>query len=272
MKFNIDVKKILHTSGKKDEENAPLPEQLYSLGFRKLADIGVRVLGDSKITPNQITIARAVGFLPLIFFLFSRGTYVGNVLGVLCCALNSLFDILDGNLARAKSLTSEIGAWLDHTLDKLAVYIVLAGVVLGSYRLTQNYIFLVAGVFVLFLHGMIVNVSNDYDSILGEDFLFDAPLKEAVDHNKKSTFFDKIFVNMFVFNSFWSYFFFAVRYPVLIGAAFNVMPYAVFYLGFAFALRWIFLCLVYLSVLGKGESRCVFINELKKKLEPKITP
>jgi len=266
-KFEIDLKKLLHTRGKEHEENKMLLDQFYSLSFRKLADIGANILKDSEITPNQITVARAIIFLPLIFYFFSKGSYLGNILGVLCCGLNSLFDVLDGNLARAKSLTSEVGDWLDHTLDKIAVYLVLAGIILGSYRLTQNNIFLMAGIFVLFLHAMIVNISNDYDSIFGEEAFFDLPLKEAVYHNKKSTFFDKICVNMFIFNSFWSYLLFAVRYQVLIGALFNIMPYMVFYWVFAFVLRWFFLCLVYLSILKKGESHYVFVNELKKRLK-----
>lgn len=267
MKLNIDLKKILHTRGKQDEENSMLLDQFFSLSCRKLADIGVNILKDSKITPNQITVARAIIFLPLIFYFFSRGTYIGNILGVLCCGLNSLFDILDGNLARAKSLTSKIGGWLDTNLDKIAVYIVLIGVILGSYRVTQNNIFWMAGIFVLFLHAMLVNISNDFDKMFGEEAFFDLPLKEAIYHNKKSTFFDKIWVNMFIFNSFWSYFLFAVRYQIFIGAVFNIMPYMIFYWVFVFAMRWLFLCLVYLSVLKEAKSRWVFINEVKKRFE-----
>lgn len=262
---NVDLKKILRTRGKEDEEHAPLFDQFFSLSFRKFADIGVNLLKNSKITPNQITIARAIIFLPLIFYFFSRGTYFNNILGILCCTINSAADHLDGNLARAKSLTSELGAWLDHNLDRIAVYSMLAGVILGSCKLTQNNIFLIAGIFVLFLHAMIVNISNDFDKMFGGGIFFDFRLKETVYSNKESTIFDKILVNMFIFNSFWSYLFFAIRYQVLIGAALNIMPYMIFYWLFTFAFRGVFLYSIYPCILTKKESWSIFINELKKR-------
>lgn len=267
MKINIDLKEILHTRGKKDEENSMLLDQFFSLSFRKLADIGVNLLEHSKITPNQITVVRAIIFLPLIFYLFSKGTYIGNIFGVISCALNSLFDVLDGNLARAKFMTSKTGAWLDHNLDKIAVYLVLMGIIIGTYKHTQNNIFLILGIIILFLHALIVNVSNDYDSMFGEEIYFDLPLKEAIYQNDKSTWFDKISLNLFVFNSFWTYFLFAIRYQVLSGAVFNIMPFIIYYWIFAFILRILFLWSVYLLIIRKEKSRFIFINELKKRLK-----
>jgi phosphatidylglycerophosphate synthase len=265
IKLNLDLKKILHTnSGKKDEEDSMFLDRFFSLSLRRLADFGIIFLKNSKITPNQITITRAIVFLPLIFYFFSKGTYIDNLFGILCCLLNTLFDILDGNLARKKLLTSEIGSWLDHNLDKIMTYLALIGITLGSYRFTHNSVFLVLGIFVLFFHGMMANIANDYETKFGEDIFFNASIKKAVYYNKKSTFFDKVFVDIFIFNSFWTYFLFTLRYQFLIGAIFNIMPYMIFYWIFAFTFRWIFLCSVYLS-LFKKESNNIFINELKKR-------
>lgn len=266
-KFNIDFKKIFRTRGKETEEHELLLEQFFSLGFRRLTDIGVNILKHSRISPNQITIVRAIIFLPLIFYLFSRGTYVGNILGVLCCGLNSLFDVLDGNLARAKSLTSELGVWLDNSLDKLAAYVMFVGIILGSYTATQNNLLLIAGVFVLFLHGMLVFISEGLGRGFGEFVFFNFDLKEAIEHNKESTALDRIYLNMFGFHSYCSYIFFAIRYQVIIGAVFNIMPYIVFYWVFAFTLRLVFLYSVYSRILTKKKSRSLFINELKKRYQ-----
>lgn len=263
----MKLKKFLNIGGKEDEEHAPLFDQFISLSFRKLADIGVNILKNSKITPNQITFTRGIIFLPLIFYCFSKGTYIGNSLGVLCCVLNMLFDVLDGDLARAKSLTSKLGAWLDHSLDKLLVYVALVGIILGSYTATQSNLLLITGVFVLFLHGMIVIVSEEFGKGFGESVFLNFRLKEAVYNDEKSTILDKISLNMFGFYSHWSYLFFALRYQVLIGTILNIMPYVVFYWLFAFAARLVFLYSVYLRILSKKKSRSVFINELKKRYE-----
>jgi len=261
--MKINLKKILGVEAKEDEEHAPLLNQFFSLTFRKLADIGVEKLGDSRITPNQISIARAVIFLPLIFYMYSKGTFFGNLMGIVCCLINSLFDHFDGNYARAKSLTSKMGAWLDHSLDKFLVYVVLVGIIYGSYITTKNSLFLIAGLIVLSLHGMIVNVSEELGKEYGELVFLNFRLKEAVYNNKKATFLDKVFLNMFGFHSYWSYIFFAVSYQVAIGTIFQIMPYMVYFWVFAFSLRLVFLHYVYSFIITKKKSGRIFINELR---------
>lgn len=263
----IDFKKIFHTKGKEIEDKVLLLEQFFTFAFRRLADIGVNILKHSRVTPNQITIVRAIIFLPFIFYFFSKGTYLGNIFGVLCCALNSLFDVLDGSLARAKSLSSELGAWLDQTLDKLATYVMFVGIILGSYTATQNHLLLIAGVFVLFLHGMLVFISEGLGRGFGEFVFFNFDLKEAIKRNKESTILDRIYLNMFGFYSYFSHIFFAVRYQLIIGAVLNIMPYIIFYWLFAFAVRLIFLFSVYSLILAKKNTNSVFINELRKRYQ-----
>lgn len=265
MKINIDLKKILHISGKPDEENSMIIDKFFSLSARKLADIGVNVLKNTKITPNQITITRAIIFVPLIIYFFSRGTHLGNILAFFLSGLNMVCDLLDGNLARAKLLTSKTGAWLDHNLDKITLYLIFIGIIWGSYKSTQNDIFFAVGIFVLFLHSMLINICNDYDAMFGEDLFFNLSLKEDVCRNKKSTLFDKVLVNIFIIHSFWTYLFLAVRYQLIIGAILNIMPYMIIYWSVIFFGRWVFLSLIYLSLLKKEKSQCVFINELKKR-------
>ena len=267
-KLKIDLKKILKTSGSEIEENQMFIDQLYGLSCRKLADIGVGFMKSSKITPNQITVVRSLIFLPVIFYLFLQGTFIGNLAGIFCALVNSVFDHLDGNLARMKSLTSRLGAWLDSTLDGLLLYVTLIGIILGSYRATQDEVLLIAGIFVLFSHGFLKSLSNQFEKNLEDNIFTDFQLKKVIYNDKKSTLLDKIYLNILGFHSAWSYFFFTIRYPILVGAIFNVMTYVVFYWVIAINFRLVFLCLIYARVLEKKQSNLLFINELKKRLKP----
>lgn len=266
--MKIDFKKFWGIRGKEHEEHLIWTEQFYALGFRKIAKVVVAWMGDLKITPNQITVARFFIFFPLLFYFFSRGTLWGNALGILTYALNGVGDFLDGGLARAKALTSETGAWLDHNFDRFSVYLVLIAIIIGSYRATDNPIFLLAGLLVLGSHALVANIAGDFDIAFGEDLFVDFRFKEAVLNNPQKTFKDQIFLKLFVYNSFITNLLFTFRYPIIIGTVLGILPYIILYWAVALLFRWIFLVWVYLSVIGPGQSKSLFINELKKRRIP----
>ncbi|MCX6794948.1 MAG: CDP-alcohol phosphatidyltransferase family protein [Candidatus Falkowbacteria bacterium] len=261
----IDLKKIFKTHGKVDDENGIFFEQLVGLGFRKISDIIINRLKNSKITPNQITIARSLILLPIIFYFFSRGDQLSSIIGFVCAMVNSLFDVLDGQLARAKSIVSKLGAFLDDISDRLTSYLVFTAIILGAYRVTQNNNILIMGVFVLFFHGMLAVISEKYGLAFGGyEAFFGLRIKEAVLNNEKSTWLDKLFLNLFGFYSVPSYLFFAVRYQLLLGVIFNIMPYVIFYWVFAFAFRAVFLFILYTYIVRERNTGVFFINELRK--------
>jgi phosphatidylglycerophosphate synthase len=70
------------------------------------------------IHPNHLSIARILLILPLIWL---KDDWLPAI-SILC--LSSIFDILDGRLARFRKETSQIGAMLDATGDK--IFILLA--------------------------------------------------------------------------------------------------------------------------------------------------
>jgi len=75
----------------------------------------------SVITPNHLTVTRAVLVLPVI--VFARLGY--GWLAVATLILSSVFDILDGSLARARGQAGGIGATLDPVADKVFILGVL---------------------------------------------------------------------------------------------------------------------------------------------------
>jgi phosphatidylglycerophosphate synthase len=81
------------------------------------------ILVRTEVTPNQITILALLSAL-LSGVCYSFGLWFG---GSFFLFLSHLLDCTDGNLARAKSVFSPLGRWLDIIGDRLSEMFVLLG-------------------------------------------------------------------------------------------------------------------------------------------------
>ncbi|MBC8485391.1 MAG: CDP-alcohol phosphatidyltransferase family protein [Desulfobacteraceae bacterium] len=72
-----------------------------------------KLLLPTKITPNQISLANAVLAIPMII----AGIYGYLVIAALLWQLISMLDGIDGEIARAKGLSTKFGAFLDTLCD-----------------------------------------------------------------------------------------------------------------------------------------------------------
>jgi len=98
-----------------------------SLG-ETLASLGQ---GAAKLVPSP-TAWTLVGLLFAVIA-FAFYSEKDPVLGGLILALSGFFDVLDGAVARATGRTSQRGAFLDSTLDRVAEVLVYLGIVIGGY-------------------------------------------------------------------------------------------------------------------------------------------
>jgi CDP-diacylglycerol--glycerol-3-phosphate 3-phosphatidyltransferase len=103
---------------------AALKARLKDAANAALAPV-VRALLRLSVRPDHLTVA-GLGFSLVAGLAFFEG---GFRLGALLVAVSGLFDILDGQLARARGVPSRFGAFLDSTLDRLAESAILAGIV-----------------------------------------------------------------------------------------------------------------------------------------------
>jgi len=83
-----------------------------------------------KITPNQITLFSFIFGLIGIFFLI-RGGYKNIVIGATFSFLYIIFDCVDGEVARAKKLTSTLGFWLDGIVGFIVVPFTMLALAVG---------------------------------------------------------------------------------------------------------------------------------------------
>lgn len=92
-----------------------------------------RVLAHTAVTPNQFTVF--TGLLGVLAaWLLAQGPYWGFMLGALLFHLTSVFDGVDGELARLKFKASPFGQWLDTLVDNSSYVLALAGFLTGLFR------------------------------------------------------------------------------------------------------------------------------------------
>ncbi len=94
--------------------------------LRKFLQPIITLLLSLSISPNLLTILSLL-FAGFGFFFFSRGNFL---FGGFSLIMISLFDTLDGELARQKNATSRKGAFLDSVIDRLSEFLIFLGLFL----------------------------------------------------------------------------------------------------------------------------------------------
>lgn len=88
------------------------------------------VIKHTTITPNQVSIlSLIVGIASLVFLVW--GGYLFTIIGASLAFLYLVFDIIDGQIARVKGLTSKLGAWLDGILSFALIPLMLLATAVG---------------------------------------------------------------------------------------------------------------------------------------------
>lgn len=132
---------------------------------RPLASLVVRLVFNTRVTPNQLTVFAAVlGVSSGLSYL--GGTPAFFILGGTLLQLSSVFDCADGQLARAKGRQSRFGAYLDLLLDRVVDFFAFTGMVIGFFRYSGSLPFLIAGLVsaaLYFLQVSLYYIHMDYD-------------------------------------------------------------------------------------------------------------
>ena len=90
----------------------------------------VSVLENTFITPNQITyLSVLVGFAS--GYSFSQGNWETSVMGGILLELTLILDCVDGQLARAKNMASDLGRLIDGIAGYFAYLAVVLGIIFG---------------------------------------------------------------------------------------------------------------------------------------------
>lgn len=121
--------------------------------------VSLLIRANINISPNMITlISTILGIIAAVFYY--RADYASLVIGTIILNFSYIVDCMDGELARYKKISSIFGAWLDSVCDMIVEFAVLAGLTLGLYFKTGNYIILIIGFFAVANLMMVLNIRN----------------------------------------------------------------------------------------------------------------
>jgi phosphatidylglycerophosphate synthase len=131
---------------------------------RPLASLIVRVLFNTRVTPNGLTYFSFLLGITGAFF-FSGGEYLYFVLGGAFAQLASIIDCADGMLARAKDMCSDFGSHLDLLLDRITDFFIMVGISAGCYFFLKDINLLLLGLLTAGLYQLQIHLyylTNSY--------------------------------------------------------------------------------------------------------------
>ena len=102
-----------------------------------------------KMSPNQVTLVSLLSTIVGVIFIAS-GQYIYYIIGSLFFILGYVADCSDGKVARIRNMRSKLGGWFDSMSDKAKEMLMLLGVVIGVYSVTNNPKVLLLGLVGLF--------------------------------------------------------------------------------------------------------------------------
>ncbi|MDR2854693.1 MAG: CDP-alcohol phosphatidyltransferase family protein [Methanomicrobiales archaeon] len=127
-----------------------------------VARAGIRI----GLTPNSCTIfAFIAAICGGIAFYFNQ-----VIFGLFCVLLNSIFDAIDGAIAREVGEDGTKGDFLDHTLDRYADIFLICGIFAGPLCSWEIGVFALVGVFMSSYMGtqaQAIGVGRFYGGVLG---------------------------------------------------------------------------------------------------------
>ena len=235
--------------------------------MRWVAAPTVRALARTGITPNQITMLRFILFILPATYFFSRGSYADNLIALAFCLLFSYFDFVDGGLAIMKGMQTRLGGWLDSNLDWLSQNLLILGITLGAFSISQNNVWLVVGFVAVMGHGILTIMCTTYNISFGFGSMEGAPTLTAKfnAYKGKIGLGQRLLKN--IIDTTTSPFFTFIgtfRYLIVIGIVFNVLPWILLFIAITGNVRWLILHFLYVQTLREGKRRLLVVEILKE--------
>jgi len=225
--------------------------------YKKINQPALKFCKWAGLSANQITIINHFITLTLGIYYFSRGTYLGWMIGLCVMVINGYLDYLDGDLARNdKNNNSELGSWLDCGFDIVIQNAVLGSIGIGCIKMGMPFIWVVffyigntASNFVSFNY----NTKFGFDSYRGNE-LFRNLMSKSYSTRKKNSSLNIILKHLIdPTSSFTGLALLTYRYFIALGCVFNVMPYCFIIFTIITNIKWIVMFIIY-SLYLKGNK------------------
>jgi len=148
------------------------PENMRNLGayqriLRRITPYFTKFFVEHGISANQVSVLSTL-FGIIGSFLFVFGNYYLMLIGCVFCCFSSIFDLVDGEVARVTNVKTIGGLYLEGFHDPIVESCFLTFFGIGPYRMLENIVFAFFGfIFVLFI--CLVHIFNKWRKSLRED-------------------------------------------------------------------------------------------------------
>ena len=207
----------------------------------------ISVLKDIGATPNQVTIFNHILTLTVVVWAFSRGTWLGGLIGCFVMFINVLFDYADGDLAVKTGQQSPAGEWFDSVFDVVIQNAVMAAVAIGCFKMGMPLITVIwffVGNAACNLVSFHYNATFEFNSHSGNKLF--RQYMEKSQHGFIRWNINRFFKNLIdPTSSAVGLVLYTARYWVLIGAIFNIMPLTFLIVTVLLNIRWFIMYVLY---------------------------
>lgn len=229
------------------------------LYYKFLSPISKKILG--RFTPNQITVFNLLFTLVFGSYFMTRGTYAGNLCGLVVLLFNGLLDYVDGDLATSTNRKSLAGQWFDKGGDMIIQNVIMASV---AYALcVHHWSLLTIGICIAYFIGsnamnmisIFYNNTFGFDSHIGNELFRDFMDFKRAKRDRSMIPFGQIF-SQDAFNSFMKnlidptasligLILWTVRYFLVFGIIFDRMYMAFVIITSLLTFRWVAMFIIY---------------------------
>lgn len=178
--------------------------------YRRLSKLLLKPILKTNIKPNHITFASLI-FACLAGIFLIKGDYISGLFAAFCIFAVDVLDNLDGDLARAKKISSRFGAFFDAYVNVIAQFIFYLTGTIGLFSATGNPFVIFAGMFAISTILILI-----FLSVLGKYFTPDYQ-KNIININKK------LFLSAFM----------TFDILFMMGLLFNLLYYVFWFVGIA---------------------------------------
>lgn len=253
------MKDKISTPKEKRKEQDPITAIL-----RKFAMVLAKRLEKTRISPNQLTVLNFFIFVPPILWLISLGQYKYYIIALGLLFVDSVFDLVDGSLARLRGTSSKCGQQLDRNLDVIFQLLFFCFLIYGVVRATGQSSWFIWGMGVLFGQSM----ANWMGQIYERDFKFHI-FRGSSDFRERTAavklgFLDSYLSNIIVAQKGFFLIFFNARYIVLVAMLINKVHFFLICYGVAVNIRWLTMLWLYITFLRGADSKLQTIRILRE--------
>ena len=132
----------------------PKRENIFEAFYNVLSIPFTKLFLKTKLTPNSITIISGL-FGLCACYLIAQNSNETRIVAFLFIQLFALLDLVDGDIARSRGLTSNFGHWLDIFFDKLVEVLLISAFVYASFQKSENILSLLLGSGIITFHLLI---------------------------------------------------------------------------------------------------------------------